>query len=92
MGFAASIRGWPGSRRSGRELERACGDRGICSARQGSATLHRREHARPALVVLSAKNAERLKQQVKRLVAAIERRSLGDADLADVAYTLQVGA
>jgi acyl transferase domain-containing protein/acyl carrier protein/SAM-dependent methyltransferase len=47
--------------------------------------------SRPALVVLSAKNAERLKEQAAQLVAAIERRSLGDDDLADVAYTLQVG-
>ena len=42
-------------------------------------------------MVLSAKNAERLKEQAEQLVAAIEQRSLGDADLADVAYTLQVG-
>ena len=48
-------------------------------------------NARPALVVLSAKNAERLKQQVEQLVDAIEHRSLGDDDLADLAYTLQVG-
>ena len=48
-------------------------------------------NARPVLVVVSAKNAERLKQQVEQLVAAIEQRSLGDDDLADVAYTLQVG-
>jgi polyketide synthase PksN len=46
---------------------------------------------RPALVVLSAKNEERLKQQVGQLIAAIQHRSLGDAQLADVAYTLQVG-
>jgi acyl transferase domain-containing protein/glutamate/tyrosine decarboxylase-like PLP-dependent enzyme/acyl carrier protein len=47
--------------------------------------------AHPVLVVLSAKNAERLKEQAAQLVAAIERRALGDADLADIAYTLQVG-
>jgi polyketide synthase PksN len=46
---------------------------------------------RPALVLLSAKNEERLKQQVGQLIAAVERGSLGDTDLADVAYTLQVG-
>ena len=46
---------------------------------------------RPALVVLSAKDEVRLKQRIERLVAAIERRSLDDDDLADVAYTLQVG-
>ena len=47
--------------------------------------------SRPALVVLSAKNAERLKDQVEQLVAAIEQRLLGDTDLLDIAYTLQVG-
>jgi len=47
--------------------------------------------SRPALIVLSAKNAERLKEQAGQLVAALERDALGDGDLADVAYTLQVG-
>ena len=45
----------------------------------------------PALIVLSAKTGDRLREQALQLVAALERRSLGDADLADVAYTLQVG-
>ena len=45
----------------------------------------------PALVVLSAKNEERLREQAGQLLSAIERRGLGDEDLADVAYTLQVG-
>jgi len=45
----------------------------------------------PALVVLSAKNAERLRERVERLVAAIDARGLTDADLPDLAYTLQVG-
>ena len=45
----------------------------------------------PALIVLSAKAGDRLREQASQLVAALERRSLGDADLADVAYTLQVG-
>jgi acyl transferase domain-containing protein len=48
-------------------------------------------NTQPALVLLSAKNGERLREQVEQLIAAIERRSLGEADLADVAYTLQVG-
>ena len=42
-------------------------------------------------MLLSAKNEERLKEHVEQLVADIERRSLGDEDLADVAYTLQIG-
>ena len=46
---------------------------------------------RPAVIVLSAQNAERLSEQVGRLLAAIESQGLGDHDLVDVAYTLQVG-
>ncbi len=46
---------------------------------------------RPAVIVLSARNAERLGEQVRRLLAAIESQGLGDHDLVDLAYTLQVG-
>ena len=45
----------------------------------------------PAIIVLSAKNGERLREQVEQLVAAIERHPLTDEELADIAYTLQVG-
>ncbi|MHA6907989.1 SDR family NAD(P)-dependent oxidoreductase [Ralstonia pseudosolanacearum] len=45
----------------------------------------------PALVVLSAKNTERLQERVRQLVAAIEQGEVSDANLADAAYTLQVG-
>lgn len=47
--------------------------------------------SRPAIIVLSAKSEERLKEQVSRLLAAIERRSLNDDDLRSLAFTLQVG-
>ena len=49
-------------------------------------------NAHPALVVLSAKNPERLREQVEQLVAC-DRAAIRLAmmDLADVAYTLQVG-
>jgi acyl transferase domain-containing protein/acyl carrier protein/SAM-dependent methyltransferase len=46
---------------------------------------------RPALVVLSAKNAERLREQVRQLLAWIDRESPSPVALADMAYTLQVG-
>ena len=46
---------------------------------------------RPAIVVLSAKNEERLKEQAKRLLEVIGRQGLSDEDLRDVGYTLQVG-
>jgi polyketide synthase PksN len=46
---------------------------------------------RPALMVLSAKNEERLKEQVKQLLSHVEAQSLQDNDLANLAYTLQVG-
>jgi amino acid adenylation domain-containing protein len=45
----------------------------------------------PALIVFSARNEERLKEQVAAMVRTIESRGLDDGDLADMAYTLQVG-
>jgi acyl transferase domain-containing protein/acyl carrier protein len=45
----------------------------------------------PAIIVLSAKNEERLKEQVERLLTAIREQQLPDHGLADMAYTLQVG-
>ncbi|WP_438018420.1 SDR family NAD(P)-dependent oxidoreductase [Sorangium sp. So ce315] len=48
----------------------------------------------PALVVLSAKNEERLRAKGEQLLAAIgepDESSLGDGDLFDLAFTLQVG-
>ena len=44
---------------------------------------------RPAVIVLSAKDEERLKAQAQQLLAII--RTFTDEDLADMAYTLQVG-
>ena len=48
---------------------------------------------RPALIVLSAKNEERLKERARRLLAVLrdDGRVWSDLDLADMAYTLQVG-
>jgi polyketide synthase PksN len=45
----------------------------------------------PALVLLSAKNPERLRDQARQLLAWIRRSAPAAADLADLAYTLQVG-
>jgi acyl transferase domain-containing protein len=45
----------------------------------------------PAIIVLSAKNKERLQVYAKRLLSAIQDRKFLDTDLADIAYTLQVG-
>ncbi|WP_139487920.1 SDR family NAD(P)-dependent oxidoreductase [Brevibacillus dissolubilis] len=45
----------------------------------------------PAIIVLSAKSAERLKERVQRFAAAIDEQSFSNEDLADIAYTLQVG-
>ena len=47
--------------------------------------------AAPAVFVLSAKNAERLAAKANALSACVERDGLTDDDLADIAYTLQVG-
>ncbi|CAN7769214.1 SDR family NAD(P)-dependent oxidoreductase [Rhizobium leguminosarum] len=45
----------------------------------------------PVAVVLSAKNEERLQAQAAQLIQAVEARGFTDADLADIAYTLQIG-
>ncbi len=45
----------------------------------------------PAMIVVSARDELRLKEQANRLLDAIVRRALNDHDLARLAYTLQVG-
>ncbi|SYX83882.1 Amino acid adenylation domain-containing protein (fragment) [Paenibacillus alvei] len=45
----------------------------------------------PALVLLSARNDDRLNAQVIRLLTALEEPAYVDANLRDIAYTLQVG-
>ncbi|BBB92537.1 MAG TPA: SDR family NAD(P)-dependent oxidoreductase [Methylomusa anaerophila] len=45
----------------------------------------------PAIIVLSAKNEEGLKEQAKELLCAIEEQCFANTDLASMAYTLQVG-
>ncbi|KIH86006.1 SDR family NAD(P)-dependent oxidoreductase [Pseudomonas batumici] len=55
------------------------------------ATTPYEHNANPVFIVLSAKNEERLKAQVSRLLDCIEEHSYDDAWLVDIAYTLQVG-
>lgn len=45
----------------------------------------------PVIILLSAKNEERLRERVRQLRAFINQQQFSDADLADMAYTLQVG-
>jgi polyketide synthase PksN len=45
----------------------------------------------PAIIVLSAKNEDRLKEYAKQLLAAIQENQFTESDLGDMAYTLQVG-
>ncbi|NEW09011.1 amino acid adenylation domain-containing protein [Paenibacillus sp. SYP-B3998] len=45
----------------------------------------------PAIIVLSANNEERLTEQAKLLLDAVEKRQFKDEDLSNIAYTLQVG-
>ncbi|HKX27774.1 MAG TPA: beta-ketoacyl synthase N-terminal-like domain-containing protein, partial [Blastocatellia bacterium] len=47
--------------------------------------------ARPAVIVLSAKTESRLKARADQLLNAIEGQGYGDADLPNIAYTLQIG-
>jgi acyl transferase domain-containing protein/acyl carrier protein/SAM-dependent methyltransferase len=46
---------------------------------------------RPALIVLSAKNAERLDDQARQLLSHLIDQEYREDDLASIAYTLQVG-
>jgi acyl transferase domain-containing protein len=46
---------------------------------------------RPAMIVLSARNEERLRERARQLVEALETGRFGQPGLADLAYTLQVG-
>ncbi|HBV97545.1 MAG TPA: hypothetical protein DEF36_10925, partial [Desulfotomaculum sp.] len=45
----------------------------------------------PALIVLSAKTEDRLKELAQRLLSAVREQQFSNSDLADMAYTLQVG-
>ncbi|MEE0930290.1 MAG: beta-ketoacyl synthase N-terminal-like domain-containing protein, partial [Acutalibacteraceae bacterium] len=45
----------------------------------------------PAVILLSARNKERLKEQAKLLYNAIDEKQFADSDLANIAYTLQIG-
>jgi polyketide synthase PksN len=45
----------------------------------------------PAIIVLSARNEARLKERAGQLLTAIKEQCLTDADLTDIAYTLQTG-
>ncbi|HEY6872549.1 MAG TPA: amino acid adenylation domain-containing protein [Geobacteraceae bacterium] len=45
----------------------------------------------PAIVVLSAKDEDRLKEQAQQLLTAIREQQFSDHSLADIAYTLQTG-
>jgi 3-oxoacyl-(acyl-carrier-protein) synthase/NAD(P)-dependent dehydrogenase (short-subunit alcohol dehydrogenase family) len=47
--------------------------------------------ARPAIIVLSAKDEERLRQRVQQLLLALDREAYNETALANIAYTLQVG-
>ncbi|OIB02943.1 mixed polyketide synthase/non-ribosomal peptide synthetase [Paenibacillus sp. LC231] len=45
----------------------------------------------PALILLSAKNEDRLREQARQLLYALTEEQFSDAALPDIAYTLQVG-
>ncbi|HET8841772.1 MAG TPA: beta-ketoacyl synthase N-terminal-like domain-containing protein, partial [Ktedonobacteraceae bacterium] len=45
----------------------------------------------PSLIVLSARNEDRLKARARQLIVALEQRIFVRGDLASIAYTLQVG-
>lgn len=45
----------------------------------------------PAIIVLSARDEDRLKEQAQQLLSAIQEQQFSNSDLPDMAYTLQVG-
>jgi polyketide synthase PksN len=45
----------------------------------------------PAIIVLSARDEEQLKERVRQLLDALQNEAFADADLPHIAYTLQVG-
>ncbi|HBV96367.1 MAG TPA: polyketide synthase, partial [Desulfotomaculum sp.] len=49
------------------------------------------DHDLPVIILLSARNEDRLREQVRQLLEAIRDGQLKDDCLADMAYTLQVG-
>lgn len=98
-----SLAAWPRRRveRDGelRELPRIAG---LSSFGAGGANAHlivqeyvddtgSQPSARPALVVLSARSEERLGVQVQQLLRHLEAQQCAPHELADLAYTLQVG-
>ena len=93
---------WPQPQIDGRQMPRRAG---VSSFGAGGANAHvvieeyvsERPYAMvqgPYIIILSAKNETRLKERAQRLLGAIRRTgpgALGEHDLADMAYTLQVG-
>jgi acyl transferase domain-containing protein/surfactin synthase thioesterase subunit len=45
----------------------------------------------PAIIMLSAKDEDRLRAKVQQLLSIMKEQQLNDSDLANIAYTLQVG-
>jgi acyl transferase domain-containing protein/acyl carrier protein/SAM-dependent methyltransferase len=58
---------------------------------QGHPALMKVTSHNPAIIILSAKNEERLKERAQQLLTAIKTQQFKDDNLADLAYTLQVG-
>jgi polyketide synthase PksN len=56
-----------------------------------AATLPQAVEGLPALIVLSARSQDRLQEQARQLLNFLSRRTLADADLLHVAFTLQIG-
>ena len=63
----------------------------VATDQDESATVLQYAGARPTIILLSAKNEDRLREHVRQLLAAIRERQFSDNNLADMAYTLQVG-
>ncbi|BBB92538.1 MAG TPA: SDR family NAD(P)-dependent oxidoreductase [Methylomusa anaerophila] len=49
------------------------------------------DNNKPVIILLSARNEIRLREQAKRLLTAMRQQNLSDTDLVSIAYTLQIG-
>nr|WP_052410168.1 SDR family NAD(P)-dependent oxidoreductase [Paenibacillus durus] len=67
-------------------IEEYRGNRSVKKTKEGGVTPER-----PAMIVLSAKNGERLKEQARQLLEAVRQGKYENSDMEDIAYTLQVG-
>ena len=69
--------------------KRACSDEEYAGKEEAETGISKA--GKPVLIVLSARDRERLRESAKNLIEVIEREGYGEGKLAEIAYTLQIG-